>query len=365
MPTWRIVGLVFISYPLIRILATPVDAVTVMLVLVATAIFAGLTFGLGRRLPDDSRRALPILALFDATLTVLAAVIVLRSPDEGWIVLFYFGATAASLLLPERRALGLIAFAGIVTAVCLAQIDDVPSAVVQGVSVATIGVTVYAMSKLRRTNLQLHAARRELATMAVAEERDRIARDLHDTLGHSLSLIAIKSELAGRLLPDDPARARTEIADVERVARELLASVRETVRGHHQPTLDQELANARVVLDAAGIEPTIEHDVGPLPESTDAVLAWALREAVTNVVRHSGAEHGVIRTIRRGDRADLEILDDGPGARVAKTGDVDAGGTGLLGLRERLEQAGGSLEAGPWTTGGYRVLASVPIGTAS
>src|SRR4029077_198391 len=141
--------------------------------------------------------------------------------------------------------------------------------------------------------------------------------------------------------------------------------VRETVRGHHQPTLDQELANARVVLDAAGIEPVIEHAVGPLPESTDTVLAWALREAVTNVVRHSGAEHGVIRTTRRGDRADLEVLDDGPGARVAATEDAEAGGTGLLGLRERLEQAGGSLEAGPWSSGGYRVLASVPIGAAS
>jgi two-component system sensor histidine kinase DesK len=354
------VGLVFISYPLIRILATPVDAITVVLVLVTTGIFAGLTFGLGRRLPDDGRRAMPILALLDATLTVLAAVIVLRAPDEGWVVLFYFGATAASLLLPERRALALIAFAGTSAAICLAQIDDLPSAIVQGVSVATIGVTVYAMSKLRRTNLQLHLARRELATMAVAEERDRIARDLHDTLGHSLSIIAIKSELAGRLLPSDPERARAEIADVERVARESLASVRETVRGRHDPTLDQELANARIVLDAAGIEPTIEHGVGPLPASADAVLAWAVREAVTNVVRHSGAEHGVIRTVRRGDRADLEVIDDGHGSPDAGVGDL--GGTGLVGLRARLEDVGGSLDAGPSAPRGYRVLASVPIG---
>ena len=108
------------------------DAVTVVLVLATTAIFAGLTFGLGRRLPDDARRALPIFAVLDAVLTLLAAVIVLRAPDEGWVVLFYFGATAASLLLPERRALALIGFAGVAAAVCLARIDDLPTAVGPG-----------------------------------------------------------------------------------------------------------------------------------------------------------------------------------------------------------------------------------------
>ena len=192
-----------------------------------------------------------------------------------------------------------------------------PSAFIQGLSVSVIGITVFAMAALRRTNADLVATRQELATLAVAEERHRIARDLHDLLGHSLSLIAIKSELAGRLLPGDPERARSEIADVEQVARDSLASVRETVGGYRQPTLERELANAKVVLDAAGIEPTIDHRVGELPEPEDTVLAWVLREAVTNVVRHSAAHHGTIRTTRTGATAALEVVDDGSGPATA------------------------------------------------
>jgi two-component system sensor histidine kinase DesK len=234
---------------------------------------------------------------------------------------------------------------------------DPASALVQGLSVSVIGITVFAMAALRRTNADLVATRQELAALAVAEERHRIARDLHDVLGHSLSLIAIKSELAGRLLPGDPERARAEIADVEQVARDSLASVRETVGGYRQPTLERELANAKVVLDAAGIEPTIEHRVGELPEPEDTVLAWVLREAVTNVVRHSAAHHGTIRTTRTGATAALEVVDDGAGPPT----DAPADGSGLAGLRERLERIGGRLEAGHQPSGGFRLVATVPI----
>jgi two-component system sensor histidine kinase DesK len=257
----------------------------------------------------------------------------------------------------------LIAIAGIAAGVALLSTEDPASAVVQGVAVSIIGMTVYAMSALRRTNLKLHEARMELAAMAVAEERDRIGRDLHDVLGHSLSLIAIKSELAGRLLPGDPERAQAEIADVERVARDSLTAVRETVSGYRRPTLDGELAEARVALDAAGIEPTIRHDVGPLAASEDAVLAWVVREAVTNMVRHSAARHGSITTARHGAVAELEVTDDGQlpsgaGDAVASPGTP---GSGLRGLRERLEGAGGQLEAGPQAGGGYRLVATIPV----
>ena len=196
--------------------------------------------------------------------------------------------------------------------------------------------------------------------MAVAEERNRIARDLHDVLGHSLSLIAIKSELARRLLPGDPDRARAEIADVERVARESLSSIRDTVSGARQPTLERELENARLVLEAAGIAPTIDRSAGPLPPAEDAVLAWAVREAVTNVVRHSAARTAAIRTRRDGDEASIEVVDDGRAASDV-TFEPNAGGTGLRGLTERLERAGGRLDAGPRAGGGYRLQASVPI----
>ena len=184
-------------------------------------------------------------------------------------------------------------------------------------------------------------------------------RDLHDVLGHSLSLIAIKSELAGRFLPGDPDRAKAEIADVERVARESLASVRDTVSGSRQPTLEHELESARIVLEAAGIESTIEPSAGVLPADGDAVLAWAVREAVTNVVRHSDAHRATIRTRRDGDEAAIEVVNDGTGTTPSP--DPDAGGTGLAGLRERLERVGGRLDAGPAPDGGYRLVAAIPM----
>jgi two-component system sensor histidine kinase DesK len=143
--------------------------------------------------------------------------------------------------------------------------------------------------------------------------------------------------------------------------------VRETVSGYHRPTLESELAEALVALDAAGIEPTIRHEVGPLSATEDAVLAWAVREATTNMVRHSAARHGSIRTGRRAAFAELEVTDDG---RPREDGRVDANdvpaatgrpGSGLRGLRERLERAGGRLEAGPQAGGGYRLVATVPV----
>ncbi len=333
------------------------------LVLAATASFAFLIWTLARRPPDDPRRASPILAGLDIAIIAFAAAATVRSPDEGWLALFYYASTAASLLLPgtagpgdHRRLRG-----GVRGDPCRPD-PDAASAIVQGLSVAVIGITVFAMAALRRSNAHLHAARQELATRAVADERDRIARDLHDLLGHSLSLIAIKSELAGRLLPTEPDRARVEIADVERVAREALATVRETVTGYRQPTLEQELEDARVVLDAAGIEPAIDHRAGPLPIAEDAVLAWAVRESVTNVVRHSQSRHATIRTARRGPQAELEVVDDGPAERAGfRRLPATTDGTGLRGLRERLEHAGGRLEAGPLAAGGYRLVATIPI----
>lgn len=362
-PAWRVAGAAFIAYPIVRIIGQPPEPVVAALVLAATAAFALLLWAVARRDPMDPRRASPWLAGLDIAILGLVAAAEVRAPGQGWFALFYYASTAASTLLPERRALGLIVAAGIIAALTLTLSVDPASALIQGLSVSVIGVTVFAMTALRRTNVKLHRARQELATLAVAEERNRIARDLHDVLGHSLSLIAIKSELAGRLLPAEPERARAEIADVEQVARDALASVRETVGGYRQPTLDRELANAKVVLDASGIDSTIDHAVGPLPSSQDVVLAWAVREAVTNVVRHSAASHATIRTSRRGSQAELEVIDDGApeSARSALAGTAATDGTGLQGLRERLEGAGGHLDAGPGAGGGYRVIATVPI----
>lgn len=363
LPMWRVAGAVFIAYPVVRIVLDPPPPLIALAALAVTALFTLLLVAVGRRSPDDARRANPALAIVDLVILGLAAWIVANSPDQGWVGLFYFGSTAASMLLPERRAIVLIIASGVICGFALVVSQDPGSAAIQGLAVSIIGITVFAMSALRRTNQQLHAAREELATLAVTAERDRIARDLHDVLGHSLSLIAIKSELAGRLLPGDPERARAEIGDVERVARESLASVRDTVSGSRQPTLERELANARLVLEAAGIEPTIDTSAGPLPEAEDAVLAWAVREAVTNVVRHSAAHSAAIRTCRVGDEAAIEVVDDGRASTSA--GGPELGGTGLRGLRERLESVGGRLDAGPRPDGGYRLEAIVPVRVAA
>ncbi len=353
-------GLIFIAYPVVRIILRPPDPVVAALALAATAIFAVMIWSVARRDPDDDRRRSLVLAALDVVLLVIVAVLVLIAPDQGWVALFYYASSAASLILPERRAIALIVLAGVVAAVSIAPTDEIASALIQGLSVSIIGITIFAMAALRRMNAKLYAAREELAALAVAAERDRIARDLHDVLGHSLSVIAIKSELAGRLLPADPERARAEIADVERVARESLAAVRETVSGVRQPTLERELENARVVLESAGIRAAIEDRAGPISAADDAVLAWAVREAVTNVVRHSAAREAAIRTSRDRDEASVEVIDDGAAAPLAAP-EPDPDGTGLRGLRERLAVVGGRLEAGPGPAGGYRLKATLPV----
>jgi two-component system sensor histidine kinase DesK len=203
---------------------------------------------------------------------------------------------------------------------------------------------------------QLHAARAALARQAVDRERLRFARDLHDLLGHSLSLVILKSELAGRLLPASPARAAVEIADVERTARESLRQVREAVAGYRQPVLERELAAARELLAAAGIGHRVEDSAGPLPAALDGLLAWAVREGVTNVIRHSRARVCEIRVDRSRGAVRLVVADDGGGAAEASTN----GGHGLTGLAERAAAHGARIEAAPRPEGGFRLLVSAP-----
>ena len=236
-----------------------------------------------------------------------------------------------------------------------------------GVTAATISLTLFALARLGRANRELQAARRELADLAVAEERTRIARDLHDTLGHSLSVIALKSELARRVLPDDPARAAAEIGDVERVAREALASVRETVSGYRQPTLAMELAGARAALAAAGIEGDVEPAPEGLPREVDAVLGWAVREGVTNVLRHSDAARARIRVIVDDRVRAVEVEDDGQGVAGARLGAARTArgpGPASTGSASGAATVGGSLEAGPRADGGFRLRVSVPVAPA-
>jgi two-component system, NarL family, sensor histidine kinase DesK len=221
-----------------------------------------------------------------------------------------------------------------------------------------VGFSMIIVSRLVVTVRELRTARKEIARLAVAEERLRFARDLHDLLGHSLSLITLKSELARRLLPTAPEKAAAEVRDVEGVARGALREVREAVAGYRGPTLDAELSGAREMLEAAGISCRIERKVGALPGATDAVLAWAVREGTTNVIRHSRAKRCEILVATDDGEVRAEISDDGrshPG-----NGGIPPG-SGLSGLAERVAANGGNFHAGALPKGGFRLRVSLPI----
>jgi two-component system sensor histidine kinase DesK len=212
------------------------------------------------------------------------------------------------------------------------------------------------MRDLRIRNEQLTAARAELARLAVAEERERFARDLHDLLGHSLSLIALKTELAGRLLREQPDEAAHELSDAENVARQALSEVREAVSGYRRPTLERELAGARMALTAAGIQLVMDPVDTALDADAEGVLAWAVREGVTNVIRHSHAQNCTVRVTADSVRAAVEVADDGVGS-AATNGHL---GSGLAGLEQRARDVGGAVEAGSPPEGGFRLLVTVP-----
>jgi two-component system, NarL family, sensor histidine kinase DesK len=247
------------------------------------------------------------------------------------------------------------------------------------------GLFAYSASRRADTLAVLRRTRAELARAAVAEERLRIARDLHDLLGHSLSLITLKAELAGRILGADPDRAAREIAELESVARQSLSDVREAVAGFRQPDLAGELTAARQLLDAAGIASQITSTgTGDLPHDVDAALAWAVREGTTNVVRHSKATHVAIVVSGEPACVTAEISDNGPaapdelGAAAAASVVPTAGpdgraaasrarplfaGSGLAGLAERVRSLGGELAAGAVEPQGFLLRVVVPLGT--
>lgn len=181
--------------------------------------------------------------------------------------------------------------------------------------------------------------------LTVTAERDRVARDVHDVLGHSLTVVSVKAELAARLLDRDPVRARAELVEIQGLARQALAEVRATVGGLRATGLDEELAGAAVALRAAGIAAELPASGTALDPRRRAVAAWVLREAVTNVVRHSGAARC---TVELGESC-LRIVDDGCGL-----GD-QAPGHGLQGLRERVEASGARLGLGTPAGGGTAV----------
>jgi len=189
----------------------------------------------------------------------------------------------------------------------------------------------------RRANAQLKMAHDELQHLARVAERERIARDLHDVLGHTLSVIVLKSELAGRLFERDPARAQTEIAQVEQIARDALGEVRHAIGGYRAASLAEEFARAKDTLETAGVRTDYEVAPGAKPGAAqEALLALVVREAVTNVVRHASAAHCHLSLAEATNGWRLCVADDGRGG-------VFQEGNGLRGMRERVEAVGGKL----------------------
>lgn len=202
---------------------------------------------------------------------------------------------------------------------------------------ALVGSVVIQQEQRRRLSDRLVAAHAQAEHLAKVAERERIARDLHDLLGHTLSLIVLKSELASRLSATQPERAAEEIRDVERISREALAQVRAAVRGYRSAGFESELRQAREALETAGIAVEAQVDRPPLSAMQESVFALALREAVTNIVRHAHATICRLSLRQNGRYCELEIADNGQGGAHEE-------GSGLSGMRERVEALGGILE---------------------
>ena len=244
------------------------------------------------------------------------------------------------------------------------ELDNVINLAISAFFVLVVGVSNLVVAQQKRTDRKLRRAEQEITQLAAVAERERIARDLHDVLGHTLSVIVLKAELAGRLVERDPQRAAAEIADVERTARTALTEVREAIGGYRAMGLNAELSMARRALDAAGVSLMLEEiDAAGLPSSLDTemqtVLALTLREAVTNIVRHAGATQCRVSFSTKDGRHALLIEDNGTHPELRE-------GNGLRGMRERVQRVGGrfSLDADGTAGAGTRVQVEIPVGTS-
>jgi two-component system sensor histidine kinase DesK len=295
-----------------------------------------------------------------AVLWILAVALTL-SLGHSWLGLFVYVSVTCGVTLPLLAAYWTIPLTTAAMMLAGWFVDDLDDAWGLFLIVLLVGYSMTGVRQLVRTTVELRKARATVAQLAANEERLRLARDLHDLLGHSLSLITLKSELAGRMLPDHPDKAAQQVADIEQVSRQALVDVREAVTGYRRPRLPGELAGAQVALTAAGVTADLptEPDLSTVSEERESALAWALREAITNVVRHSGARRCVVELVRRqtldGPMLELSVEDNGSG------GSGKGPGNGLTGLGERLAKVGGSLEA-TRVKHGFRLVARVPAG---
>lgn len=284
---------------------------------------------------------------------------------DNFLLLFVLVSLCVGSVATSRRHLGVMLMPLSATAGTIAGVQHQGFWSTASLAYGTFlsGLVVSVIITLFHAVTQLKATRQELARSAVAEERMRFSRDLHDLLGHTMSVIVVKSEAARRLAPRNLDAALAQVADIEAVGRQALTEIREAVTGYREGSLSTELDRARSALAASDIEVVVQETGPPLPPQTEALLGWVVREGVTNVVRHSGASLARIELRTDGDHAHLTITDNGSGPPPASPTSPSPHrlGTGLRGLTERLAAAGGSLSSGPAQGGGFRVTATLPV----
>jgi two-component system, NarL family, sensor histidine kinase DesK len=348
----------------------PLSVAKIAFLAAGTAAMLMLTSRLVFPAPMVTQQPVPWAGLIGMVGLSVAILAVGGSNGSNWVAALVVASAAVGRSMPTVRQAVIGAVACTAAGICVYLVEGLLNSSNSLAFIAPLLAACFAYSASRRVELvsKLRETRAELARMAVADERLRIARDLHDLLGHSLSLITLKAELAGRLLDADPERAAREIADLENVARRSLGEVRAAVTSYRQPRLAAELAAARHMLAAAGMDcQVLAPESFELPPAADALLAWTVREGVTNVVRHSGARTVAITVTLTAEDAAAEITDDGVGpAWDAEPLPGEHHGSGLSGLTERAREAGAEISTGEGPGGkGFRLQVRVPVGQFS
>lgn len=339
------VWLLFLGFPLVALVTGSLTAWEKALGVLIVAAF-GVVYATGIRRTDRLEDEGSPIGRAGAThlvgLVVLAGLsIPLVGLNATTFLPFVVAFAMFSLPLWAGAAVGVAAVV-ISVVISIRLLPDASSWVITLIVFSVATMTLWIRIVLER-GAHYQALSRELE---LVEERERVARDVHDVLGHSLTVVTLKAELAERLIELDPARARQELADIQELSRQALAEIRETVGGLRSARLTVELTAARIALTGAGITSHLPEGVDEVDPRHRTVLAWVLREAVTNVVRHSDA---TTCRIDLGTNV-LRVTDDGRGL------DGRAPGNGLRGVRERVEAAGGHLQVGPGQDGHGTVL---------
>ncbi|MGV9776029.1 sensor histidine kinase [Streptosporangium sp. NPDC003464] len=346
------VGLVYLCFPVLDIVSGELTGAEAFWGALGLAAYVAcfLTTALS---PREYGALSPLTYGFMGATTVLAVCLPFLF-GGSWLSLPVYTTVVYSMALgPLPATLAMLAMGTVVVLAGLLYEHDPASTLVLVFQVVTLGVLFMSVRGTRILVVRLRRAQQEVARLAAGEERLRIARDLHDLLGHSLSLIVLKSELAGRLAENGSERAVAEIRDIETVARQALVEVREAVSGYRQRDLSAELDGARAALEAAGTQVTVRLAGTPPPGVLDGLLGWAVREGTTNVMRHARATHCEIAITHDGRATTLEIVDNGRGAAPYGPG------SGLNGLTERVEAVGGTVSAGP-RGNGFALRVAVP-----